>query len=129
MKKDESFWQNKLTKEQYSILRQASTEPAFSSKLNYNKDTGEYKCAACSTILFDSSAKFDSGSGWPSFTHPVNESVIEYREDSSHGMRRVEVLCSNCSSHLGHVFPDGPSPGGNRFCINGLALNFEESDK
>jgi peptide-methionine (R)-S-oxide reductase len=123
--KDE--YQQKLTPERYEVLRQGSTERAFSSHLNHNHETGVYMCGACSTPLFNSKEKYDSGSGWPSFTDPI-PGAVEFLEDTSHGMHRVEVRCSTCHSHLGHVFPDGPGESGQRFCINGLALDFEKKD-
>jgi peptide-methionine (R)-S-oxide reductase len=117
-------WRERLTEEQYRVLRKAGTEPPFTGRYVHNHETGEYRCAGCGTLLFDSNAKYDSGSGWPSFTRPAAETVSEHG-DSSHGMRRVEVRCAKCDGHLGHVFPDGPGPTGLRYCINSASLDFE----
>lgn len=118
----------KLTPEQYHILREAGTEPAFSGKLLHNKANGEYRCAVCNNLLFDSATKFDSGSGWPSFYEVANNKAVKLVEDSSLGMHRVEVRCAVCGSHLGHVFNDAPDqPTGTRFCINSEALAFDPS--
>ena len=121
-------WRERLTPERYHVLREAGTERAFAGDLNLNKDTSAYHCAGCGTILFDSSKKYDSGSGWPSFTEPVNDqAVIEYR-DTSHGTVRTEVRCAVCDGHLGHVFNDGPAENGLRYCMNSLALEFEDKE-
>lgn len=120
-------WRARLTPEQYRILRKAGTEPPFSGALLDVKEEGEFRCAGCGEPLFDSAAKFDSGSGWPSFTAPMDEEAVEERVDESHGMVRTEVRCARCSGHLGHVFPDGPGPGGLRYCINSAALDFRKS--
>jgi peptide-methionine (R)-S-oxide reductase len=118
-------WRERLPPEQYRILRQHGTERAFTGKYEGNKAPGEYHCAGCGTLLFASAAKYDSGSGWPSFTDPADgEAVTEYR-DTAHGMIRTEVRCAACDGHLGHVFPDGPGPGGLRYCINSASLDFE----
>jgi len=120
-------WKEKLTPEQYSVLRQKDTEKPFSGKLLHNDKTGDYRCAACGQVVFTSDTKFDSGSGWPSFYDPDNTSSVKLKEDTSHGMHRVEVTCAQCGSHLGHVFDDAPNqPTGMRFCINSCALDFKE---
>lgn len=115
---------NHLTDEQIQVTQFCGTEPPFSGKLLNEKRNGYYKCAVCSEVLFDSSTKYDSRSGWPSFFDAIEEK-IETKIDSSLGMVRTEILCKNCSSHLGHVFPDGPKPTGNRYCVNSLSLEFE----
>lgn len=120
----EEHWKKNLTPEQYQVLRQCGTEPPFTGQYLYHKGDGVYQCAACGQGLFTSDAKFDSGSGWPSFWQPLTEKSLLYIEDASHGMRRIEVRCGQCHSHLGHVFEDGPQPTGLRYCINSLALGF-----
>ena len=117
-------WRERLTPEQYHILREAGTERAFTGKYDKNKAAGEYACAGCGAPLFDSGAKFDSGCGWPSFTAPQDESSLEELRDTSHGMIRTEVRCARCDGHLGHVFPDGPAPTGLRYSMNSAALDF-----
>lgn len=121
----ESYWRDKLSPEQYNVLREGGTERAFAGEYYDNKEDGVYNCAACGQELFDSETKFASGSGWPSFYAPSDPLHVEEHEDTSHGMNRVEVRCGNCGSHLGHVFPDGPEPTGQRYCINSVALDFQ----
>ncbi len=122
VEKTEAEWKSLLTDEQYFVLRQKGTEPPHSSKLCTQFEPGLYACAGCGTVLFDASSKFNSGTGWPSFTQPVAENVVAYYLDTSYGMQRIEVNCNICGGHLGHVFPDGPEPSGLRFCINALSL-------
>ena len=117
-------WREKLTPEQYTIMRRHGTEMPNSCALLHEKRAGSFACAGCEQPLFESTLKFESGTGWPSFTVPL-EGAVEESLDKSHGMVRTEVHCSNCGSHLGHVFPDGPPPTGQRYCINGVALNFK----
>lgn len=120
-------WRDKLSPEQYRILREAGTEAPFTGALLGNKDKGMYRCAACGEPLFESGTKYDSGSGWPSFTEPVKSQSVEELTDQSHGMTRTEVRCSKCEGHLGHVFPDGPGPNGLRYCINSASLQFDKA--
>ena len=120
----EQSFRDKLTPEQFRVLREHGTERAGTSALNYEKRDGLYHCAACGNALFQSDTKYESGSGWPSFYAPI-EGAVETRADNSLFMRRVEVQCAQCKSHLGHVFPDGPQPTGERYCMNGLALDFD----
>jgi peptide-methionine (R)-S-oxide reductase len=129
MKKTDEQWRQSLTPEQFAVLRQAGTEAPFTGALLHNKEHGAYTCAACGNELFSSDAKFDSGSGWPSFTEPANAEQVTLIEDTSHGMRRTEVRCKRCGSHLGHVFDDGPGPGGQRYCINSVCLDFETAKR
>jgi len=127
--KTEDQWREELSPDQYAVLRKQGTEPAFSGQYWRTKEDGTYRCAGCGTELFASDTKFDSGTGWPSFTDPVNTEHVELHEDRSHGMTRTEVTCANCGGHLGHVFGDGPGAGGQRFCINSAALELDPSDR
>lgn len=120
----EAEWRKRLTPEQYHVLREAGTERAFAGVLNDNKANGVYRCAACANELFDSADKYESGSGWPSFTQPIRPDAVTDHTDHSHGMARTETRCARCDSHLGHVFPDGPPPTGQRYCMNSLSLEF-----
>jgi methionine-R-sulfoxide reductase len=124
--KTEEEWRGILTPEQFRVLRQAGTERAFTGEYTDHHERGVYRCAGCAEPLFESGAKFDSGCGWPSFYEALDPEKVDLREDASHGMRRVEVLCRRCGGHLGHVFPDAPqTPTGLRFCINSVSLRFE----
>jgi peptide-methionine (R)-S-oxide reductase len=124
--KSDDEWRKTLSPEQYRVLRQKGTECAFSGALFNEKRKGAYHCAACGNILFNSTDKFDSRTGWPSFKDSAGNTSVDYKEDNAHGMKRTEVICSNCGGHLGHVFNDGPKPTGLRYCINSAALKFKE---
>jgi peptide-methionine (R)-S-oxide reductase len=124
--KSESDWRAELTPEQYHVLREKGTEPAFTGAYWNKKEPGKYLCAGCGTELFSSETKFDSGTGWPSFWAPISESNVATEQDRSLGMRRVEVHCAKCGGHLGHIFEDGPNPTGMRYCINSASLRYEK---
>ena len=123
VEKTEEEWKQLLTPEEYQVTRLKGTERSFSSELCSLFDPGIYECKCCGTLLFDASEKFESGTGWPSFTQPIKENAIGYHADKSYGMIRVEVVCNTCEAHLGHVFPDGPEPSGLRYCINAVSLS------
>ena len=127
IEKSEAEWQKELTEEQYRILRQKGTERPFSGKYNLHFEKGSYHCAACSQKLFESNSKFDSHCGWPSFDESI-KGTVEYILDKSHGMIRTEIVCSNCGGHLGHVFNDGPTETGTRYCVNSLSINFDKNE-
>ncbi|HEX7892768.1 MAG TPA: peptide-methionine (R)-S-oxide reductase MsrB [Terriglobales bacterium] len=127
IKKSDAEWQKELTPEQYYVARKAGTEPAFSGKYYQTKDPGTYTCVCCGQPLFSSETKFDAHCGWPSFFQPLEEGAVEEHTDNSFGMRRVEVRCSKCDAHLGHVFPDGPRPTGLRYCMNSASLDLKKS--
>jgi peptide-methionine (R)-S-oxide reductase len=126
--KTDEQWREELTPEQFAVCRQKETERAFTGKYNGCKDEGMYRCSCCGQELFSSETKYDSGSGWPSFYSPVRDGAVKTEVDESHGMRRVEVLCATCDAHLGHVFDDGPTPTGQRFCMNSVALDLKKKE-
>lgn len=121
-------WRERLTPEQYAVLRHGGTERAFTGKYEKNKQDGMYTCAGCGTPLFSSETKYDSGSGWPSYTAPIGSEAVAEHRDVTHGMIRTEVRCAQCEGHLGHVFPDGPGPTGLRYCVNSASLDFHPKD-
>lgn len=129
VEKTDAEWRAELSPERYHICRERGTEPPFSGRYYAFKGDGLYRCGCCGAPLFDSRAKFDSGTGWPSFWAPIGPDALEERDDLSHGMHRIEVCCRTCGAHLGHVFPDGPLPTGLRYCINSLALEFTPRDQ
>ena len=126
--KSDSEWREQLTPEQYQVARKHGTERAGTSQLNHEKRDGVFHCVCCDAPLFESGTKFESGTGWPSFYAPIDDDAVDEHEDRSFFMRRVEVRCSTCDAHLGHVFPDGPQPTGQRYCMNGVAMTFTPKD-
>lgn len=124
--KTDAQWRSELSPERYRVLRQAGTEPAFTGALLHNEEAGTYACGACGNELFASEKKYDSGSGWPSFYDAIDRNAVRLLDDDSHGMRRIEVRCARCGSHLGHLFDDGPQPTGQRYCMNSLSLDFKK---
>lgn len=127
--KSDEQWRQELSPEQYEVTRKAGTERAFTGKYWDTKTPGTYRCACCGEPLFDSSTKYDSGSGWPSFYAPIEQDAVATRDDNSLMMRRTEVMCTHCDAHLGHLFPDGPDPTGLRYCMNSASLDLEERDE
>ncbi len=128
MNRNDEDWKLKLDPDQFRVLRQCGTEPPFSGKYVHHKGEGIFVCAGCGNSLFSSDTKFESGSGWPSFWEKLSDESVDLKEDSSLGMRRIEVVCKKCGGHLGHVFDDGPNPTGLRYCINSIALDFKETE-
>jgi peptide-methionine (R)-S-oxide reductase len=128
VRKSEEEWRRELTPEQYRILREKGTEPPFTGEYYHEDAEGVYRCAACGEPLFSSTTKYESGSGWPSFFAPLDPASVETEEDRSFGMRRTEIRCARCDSHLGHVFPDGPRPTGQRYCVNSASLRLEKGE-
>lgn len=126
--RSEDQWKQELTDEEYRVLRECGTEPAFTGKFYNHKEDGTYTCAACGAELFKSDTKYESGSGWPSFYAAIDKEAIKEITDSRYGMQRIEIKCAACDSHLGHVFPDGPAPSGMRYCVNSVSLGFEKSE-
>jgi peptide-methionine (R)-S-oxide reductase len=126
IEKTDAEWRAELSPEEYRVLRQKGTEAPFSGEYDHTFEPGSYHCAGCGTLLFESDTKYDSGCGWPAFYAPANDDAVDEDSDVTYGMIRTEVLCSNCGGHLGHVFPDGPRPTGQRYCINSAALKLEE---